>query len=120
MKRLSVQEHRDGELLLYQLERGDGYVYPFWYYAIKIASQKTLKDKSTKRTEFADALMFADTQYQKLKERAMMGISISAVSYQQVFRQAVSYYEAKVKADLLDEVRFHRFKAVNTRAYSVF
>ena len=60
------------------------------------------------------ALNFASTQYQKLKERAMMGISISAVSYKQVFKQAATYYERQLKAGLLDKTRFHRFKAVNT------
>ena len=116
MKRLETTTHHNKELLLYRAKHDNGKIMDAWYYTIKIPNQKTIKDKTTKHTEYATALMFAEAQYQKLKERAMMGISIAAVSYQQVFRQAVSYYEQKVKADLLDEVRFHRFKAVNTRA----
>ena len=60
--------------------------------------------------------MFAETQYQKLKERAMMGISISAVSYQQVFKQAREYYQDRVKAGFLDKQRFNRFCVVNERS----
>ena len=59
------------------------------------------------------ALNFASTQYQKLKERAMMGISISAVSYKQVWKKAHEYNEKRVAAGLLDKVRFHRFTQVN-------
>ena len=72
--------------------------------------------KSTKEREFASAFMFAETQYQKLKERAMMGISISAVSYQQVFKQAREYYQDRVKAGFLDKQRFNRFCVVNERS----
>ena len=115
MKRLKISSHRDGQLLIYQLEN-NGQQLPFWYYAIKIPKQKTIKDKSTKCVEFADALMTADTQYKKLNERAMMGISIAATSYQQVFKQALKYYQDRKKAGLLDPLRFHRFEAVNSRA----
>tara|TARA_B100000575_G_C23102160_1_gene635925 strand:+ start:798 stop:1220 length:423 start_codon:yes stop_codon:yes gene_type:complete len=58
--------------------------------------------------------MFAETQYQKLKERAMMGISIAATSYRQVFKQAQKYYGYRVDAGFLDPLRFHRFEAVNS------
>ena len=57
--------------------------------------------------------MFADTQFQKLKTRSMMGISIAAISYAQVYKQAKPYYEDRSKAGVLDPVRLHRFKAVN-------
>ena len=113
---VQLQESHNGELKVYKRQEADKSMSDFWYYSIIIPNHQRIRHKSTKQREFASALMFAETQYQKLKERAMMGISISAVSYQQVFQKAVSYYEQRVKADLLDEVRFHRFKAVNSRA----
>ena len=116
MKRLETTSHHNKELLLYRVKHDNGRVMDSWYFAINIPNQKTIKDKSTKQREYASALMFAETQYQKLKERAMMGISISAVSYKQVYKQAAIYYEDRLKAGLLDKTRFHRFKAVNTRA----
>ena len=113
MKRLDTTYHHNKELLLYRAQHDNGKVMDAWYYTINIRSQKTIKDKSTKQSEFSSALMFAETQYQKLKERAMMGISISAVSYKQVWKKAHEYYEKRVAAGLLDKVRFHRFTQVN-------
>ena len=81
----------------------------YWYYEINIPDNERIRDKSTKQREFASALMFAETQYQKLKTRAMMGISIAATTYQQVFKQALKYYQDRKKAGLLDPLRFHRF-----------
>jgi len=113
MKRLDTTYHHNKELLLYRAQHDNGKVMDAWYYTINIPSQKTIKDKSTKQSEFSSALMFAETQYQKLKERAMMGISISEVSYKQVWKKAHEYYEKRVAAKLLSKVRLHRFTQVN-------
>ena len=115
MKRLETTKHHNNELLVYRVQHDNGKIMDFWYYSVNIPNQKTIKDKSTKEREFASAFMFAETQYQKLKERAMMGISISAVSYQQVFKQACEYYQDRVKAGFLDKQRFNRFCVVNER-----
>ena len=113
---VQLQESHNGELKVYKRQEADKSVSDFWYYSIIIPNHQRIRHKSTKQREFASAVMFAETQYQKLKERAMMGISISAVSYKQVYKQAATYYEDRLKAGLLDKTRFHRFKAVNTRA----
>ena len=76
----------------------------YWYYEVNIPNNERIRDKSTKQREFASALMFAETQYQKLKTRAMKGISIAATSYRQVFKQAHKYYGERVKAGLLDQI----------------
>jgi len=114
MKRIETTTHHNRELLVYRARHDSGKVMDYWYFAINIPNQKTIKDKSTKQREFPAALLFAEAQYQKLKTRAMMGISISAVSYRQVFKQAASYYEKRVQAGLLDKLRFYRFTKVNT------
>ena len=114
MKPIETTFNHNKELLIYRVLHDNGRTMDSWYYAINISGQKTIKDKSTKQREFASALMFAETQYQKLKERAMMGISIAATSYRQVFKQAHKYYGERVKAGLLDPLRFHRFEAVNS------
>ena len=116
MKRHSFTDHHDGELRLYRAVHKSGGEMGYWYYEINIPDNERIRDKSTKQREFASALMFAETQYQKLKTRAMMGISIAATSYQQVFKQALKYYQDRVKVGLLDPLRFHRFEAVNSRA----
>ncbi len=114
MERVQVTKHFDGEVHLYKIKK-NGDELPFWYYAIRIPNNQALRDKSTKQREFAAALSFASAQYQKLKTRAMMGVSIAATSYRQVFKQAQKYYEDRMKAGLLDPIRFHRFDAVNSR-----
>ena len=116
MKRHSFTDHHDGELRLYRAVHKSGGEMGYWYYEVNIPNNERIRDKSTKQREFASALMFAETQYQKLKTRAMMGISIAATSYRQVFKQAHKYYGERVKAGLLDPLRFHRFEAVNVRA----
>ena len=78
---VQIQEMHNGELKVYKRQEADGSLSSFWYYEIKIPNNPRQRHKSSKLKEFSSALMFAETQYQKLKERAMMGISISAVSY---------------------------------------
>ena len=113
---IQLQEAHGGELKVYKRQEADKTVSDFWYYSIIIPSHERIRHKSTKQREFSVALMFAETQYQKLKERAMMGISIAATTYRQVFKQALKYYQDREKAGLLDPLRFHRFEAVNSRA----
>ena len=110
---VQIQEMHNGELKVYKRQEADGSISSFWYYEIKIPNNPRQRHKSSKLKEFSSALMFAETQYQKLKERAIMGISISAVSYKQVWKQAHEYYEKRVAAGLLDKVRLHRFTQVN-------
>ena len=81
---IQLQEAHDGELKVYKRQEADKTVSDFWYYSIIIPSHERIRHKSTKQREFSAALMFAETQYQKLKEGAMMGISIAATTYQQV------------------------------------
>ena len=57
----------------------------YWYYEINIPNNEPIRDKTTNQRGFSSALMFTETQYQKLKTRAMMGMSIAATTYQQVF-----------------------------------
>ena len=93
MKRIETTFHHNKKLLIYRVLHDNGRTMDSWYYAINIGGQKTIKDKSTKRREFASALMFPETQYQKLRELAMIGKSIAATTYQQVFKQALKYYQ---------------------------
>ena len=115
MERVQVTKHFADEVYLYRIKK-NGDELPFWYFASRIPNQQPIRDKSTKQREFASALMLAETQYQKLKTRSMMGISIAANTYRQVFKQALKYYQDREKAGLLAPLRFHRFEAVNSRA----
>ena len=54
--------------------------------------------------------MFAERQYQKLKQRDLLGLSFASVSFEQVYKDAREYYERRHKAGLLDKTRFHRFQ----------
>ena len=45
----------------------------------------------------------------------MTGISILAVFYHQVYKEAREYYHERGKASLPDKQRFHRFCAMNER-----
>ena len=85
MKRHSFTDHHDGELRLYRAVHKSGGEMDYWYYEINIPNNEPIRDKTTNQREFSSALMFTETQYQKLKARAMMGMSIAATTYQQVF-----------------------------------
>ena len=110
MKRLETTSHHNKELLVYRVQHDSGKVMDSWYYAINIPHQKTIKDKSTRLSDFASALMFAESQYQKLKQRDLLGLSIASVSLEQVYKDAREYYERRHQAGLLDKTRFHRFQ----------
>ena len=109
-KMIDIQDQHDGELKVYRREEADGTVSDFWYYQINIPNHQRIRHKSTKERELASALMAANVQYQKLKQRVMMGLSISSVSLEQVYKDAREYYEQRHQAGLLDKTRFHRFQ----------
>ena len=77
-KMIDIQDQHDGELKVYRREEADGTVSDFWYYQINIPNHQRIRHKSTKERELASALMAANVQYQKLKQRAMMGLSIAS------------------------------------------
>ena len=110
MKRLETTSHHNKELLVYRVQHDSEKVMDSWYYAINIPHQKTIKDKSTRLSDFASAPMFAESQYQKLKQRDLLGLSIASVSLEQVYKDAREYYERRHQAGLLDKTRFHRFQ----------
>jgi len=109
-KMIDIQDQHDGELKVYRREEADGTVSDFWYYQINIPNHQRIRHKSTKERELASALMATNVQYQKLKQRVMMGLSIASVSLEQVYKDAREYYEQRHQAGLLDKTRFHRFQ----------
>jgi hypothetical protein len=109
-KMIDIQDQHHGELKVYRREEADRTISDFWYYQINIPNHQRIRHKSAKERELASALMAANVQYQKFKQRAMMGLSIASVSLEQVYKDAREYYERRHQAGLLDKTRFHRFQ----------
>jgi len=109
MFKVDEKSYHNGEVFLYKLKK-DKKVSENWFYEIRLANQKRIRDRSTKIKDFNTALLYVESQYTKLTNRVNLGLPIATISMQQVVNEATAYYENRVKSGELAKERFNRFK----------
>ena len=111
--RVQITKLKDGQLSVYKRMMPDtGKPSRVWYYDIKIPRQPLIRFRTTRTADFGQAVMVAETAFQKVAMRVASGLDVNTADFMKVAKEALEYYRDKNRIGEFSDDRINRFDRV--------